>query len=255
MIHYSLLLHGQTDQAELTKQAQNPIANLISLPLQNNIEFGLGAYNRTKNTLNIQPIYPIALGERLIMINRFIIPILWQPDLSMETGSTSGLGDINYTPYFSPVTPSALTWGIGPVMIFPTASDPSLGSGKFSVGPSVVLVYMLDKWMFLSVMSNWWSVAGDEARADVSVFYWQPGASHFLAKHWYLTSAPIITANWEAPADERWTVPIGGGGGKNFKIGNQAMDAQIQVFYYLASPQSIDQEWSLRLQLKFLFPK
>ena len=241
----------ETDQA---KEAQNPLANIISMPLHNNTSFGIDTSDRTSNTLNIQPIYPISLGKEWIMINRSIIPIQSTPDFSESSGTISGLGDISYTAWFAPPPKGSLTWGIGPSFILPTASKDILGSGKLSLGPSVVLVNMTEKIMLAAVIADWISVAGDENRADVHTFYFQYILTKFLPKKWYVSTAPINTANWEAPEGERWTIPVGGGFGKMFKIGKMPLDAQTQAFYFVEKPTG-GADWQLRVQLKMIFPK
>ena len=247
------ILYSQEKDA--AKDAQNPLANIISMPLQNNTNFGLGDADRTSNTLNIQPIYPVAFSNKWVLINRAIIPIETFPDFTQSSGSITGLGDINYTAWLSP-PPSggSFTWGFGFVSIWPTATDDILGSGKLSLGPSFVLVNMTEKLMLAAVISDWFSIAGDSEKADVNTFYLQYIITYFLANKWYLSSAPINTANWEAESDQRWTIPIGGGFGKMFKIGNLPVDAQAQAFYYVVKPDG-GPEWQLRLQFKMIFPK
>ena len=152
-----------TAEPDAAMAAQNPLANIISMPLQNNSNFGYGDYDKTGNTLNIQPILPFSLGKKgLTMINRFIVPFpATVPDLSSEdASSTTGLGDINYTVWFYTQPKVKLTYGFGAVTIWPTSSDDALGSNKFSVGPSAVLVYMTKKYLLASVISQWWSVGG-----------------------------------------------------------------------------------------------
>ena len=108
-------------------------------------------------------------------------------------------------------------------------------------------------WVVGSLFSNVWSLGGSDDE-DYNLFTWQYFINYNMAKGWYLTSAPIITANWEADSDNRWTVPFGGGVGKIFKIGKQHMNGQISAYYNVAKPDS-GADWQLRLQLQFLFPK
>ena len=124
------------DKAELAKAAQNPIANMISLPLQNNTNFGVGPGDDTQNILNIQPVYPIELGNDGNLITRTIAPVIYQPEIIEGTGSEFGLGDINATLFFSPADAGKITWGVGPAFSFPTATDDVLGSDKWSAGLS-----------------------------------------------------------------------------------------------------------------------
>jgi hypothetical protein len=131
------------EEADPAKAAQNPLANVYSLPLQNNMNFGIGDYSKTSNTLNIQPVIPVTLSESgWLLINRAILPFpQTTPDIYTENGeSTTGMGDINYTAWFAPPVKSNLTWGFGLVSIWPTASNSKLGNGKISLGPSFVFV-------------------------------------------------------------------------------------------------------------------
>ncbi len=246
----------QPDAADLAKQTQNPIANLISLPLKNNTSFGLGPNDRTQNVLNIQPILPVTVGK-WNLINRVILPVVSQPDLTMATGSTFGLGDLTYELFFSPAAASSVTWGGGPVLVVPTATDDALGSGKWSAGPAVILVAMPPGNFVLGFIAfNAWPFAGDSDREDVNMLTLQYFVNYNLPNAWYLVTAPIITANWEADSGDRWIVPVGGGVGKIFAIGSQKINGQAQAFYNVVKIDSLDgPDWSLRLQLQFLFPK
>ena len=161
---------GHTD---LAKQAQNPIANLISLPLQNNTNFGIGPDDETQNILNIQPVWPFSLGEDWNLITRTIFPVVSQPDvLTGGEGRINGLGDTTFTGFFSPKDSPTLTWGVGPVLLIPTATDDALGSDKWGAGPSVVLLAMPGHWVVGSLFSNVWSFAGSGDQ-DINLFTWQ----------------------------------------------------------------------------------
>ncbi len=259
---------AQQSEEDLAKQSQNPIASIISLPFQNNTNFGAGPQGETtSNDLNIQPIYPLSFGK-VSMINRFILPISYQgefvpdrpigiiPDIDLpeQAGSKSGLGDLSYTAFFTPAGSGGLTWGVGPSLLFPTATEDRLCSGKWSVGPAVVVLATPGKWVVGGLAQNTWSFAGDDERGDVNFLFSQYFISYNLGQGWYLTSGPIITANWEADEGEKWTVPFGGGGGRLIRIGNLPVDLQGQVFYYAKKPKN-GPNWGLRIQFKMLFPK
>ena len=239
---------------DLAKAAQNPIANMISLPLQNNINFGVGPGDDVQNVLNIQPVIPVKLSENWGLITRTIAPVIYQPELVPGTGSEFGLGDINTTLFLSPAKPGKILWGAGPVLSFPTSTDAVLGSEQWSAGPSVVVLTIRGPWVVGALANNLWSYAGDDDRQDVNQFLFQYFINYNLPHGWYISSAPIITANWEADSDNTWTVPFGGGVGKVFRIGKQPMNAQVQAFYNAMRPDN-GPDWTLRLQLQFLFPK
>jgi hypothetical protein len=247
--------YGQdAKDSDLAKQAQNPIANLISLPLQNNTNFGIGSDDETQNILNIQPVWPITLNEKWNLITRTILPVVSQPGiLTGGQGRTNGLGDTTFTGFFSPKNSSPLTWGVGPVLLLPTATDDVLGSDKWGAGPSVVFLTMPGNWVVGSLFSNVWSFAGPGDQ-DVNLFTWQYFINYNLPNGWYLTSAPIITANWEADSDNTWTIPFGGGIGKIFRIGKQPINGQVSAYYNVETPE-YGPDWQLRIQLQFLFPK
>ena len=251
------VLMAQEVEQDAAKEAQNPLGNVISLPFQNNNDFGVGAYGKTNHVVNIQPIIPFLIGKKgWLMMNRLIVPLPKSvADNSSENAQNiGGLGDISYTAWFAPPPKGSFTWGFGLTTILPTASKPELGDEKLSLGPSIVLVYATPKFVGAAVISDWKSVAGNEARADVHVFYFQYILTYFLPKKWYATSAPINLANWQAPDGQQWIIPLGAGIGKMFKIGNLPLDLNTHAYYNVVRPDG-SAEWQFRVQLKFIFPK
>jgi len=242
-----------TDEAaKLAKAIQNPIASLISVPLQNNTDFGIGPDNRTKNVLNIQPVVPLSLSENTKLIVRTIIPIVNQP-ISNDK-SQFGLGDMSLSLFFTPAKPGKLIWGAGPALGIPTGMDEVLGSQKWSAGPSVIGLIQPEGWTMGMILQNTWSYAGHSDRSDVNFFYSQVFVTKNLPKGWYINTAPIITANWEAEdSSNQWTVPLGAGFGKLFKIGNMPINGQAGYYNYVVAPDN-GPDWQLRVQLSLLFP-
>lgn len=241
---------------DLAKAAQNPISNLISLPLQNNTIFGVGPQGeRTLNVLNIQPVIPVPLSKSLLLVTRTIVPVINQPTSPTGRQSEFGLGDINPQFFFTPLTNSRITWGVGPTIVLPTATQDVLGQGKWSAGPAAVVVVTTKHMVFGAVGNNVWSFAGSPDRRNVNQMLVQPFINYNLSNGWYLVSSPIITANWEAESgDEPLTLPIGGGFGRIFAIGDQKVNASVQAFWNLVKPDGAG-NWSLRAQLQFLFPR
>lgn len=237
---------------DLAKQAQNPVGALISLPFQNNTTFNVGPRDRTQNVLNIQPVWPLSISKRWNLITRTIVPIISQP--APGTDRTNGLGDVNFTGFISPREPGKIIWGAGPIFVFPTATDEVLGTDKWSVGPSVVVLTMPGPWVLGALVNNIWSVGGDSDAPDVNSMLFQYFINYNYPSGFYWTSAPIITANWEASSGNQWTVPFGGGAGKLFKIGKRPVNSSLQVFYNVEKPVS-GGDWSLRFQVQLLFPK
>ncbi len=238
---------------ELAKAAQNPIANMISVPLQNNINTGIGPDDETQNILNIQPVYPFSLGDDWNVITRTILPVISQPDFLTGDDRVNGLGDLNFTAFFSPSEASGLTWGVGPAFILPTATDDTLGPDRWSGGLAAIALTMPGNWVVGGMMSNVWSFAGSGDK-DVNFFTFQYFINYNLPNGWYLTTSPIITANWEADSGDQWTVPFGGGFGKIMKWGSQPVNAQLHAYNNVESPET-GADWQFRIQLQFLFPK
>ena len=242
------------DETELAKKTQNPLSNLISVPFQNNFNFNVGPDNDTQYLLNIQPVYPMNLNKEWNWIHRLIIPVINQPELVPGTGDTFGLSDIQYQGYFSPAKSGELLWGIGPVVSFPTASDKLIGTEKWSAGPGGVVLKVQGPWVIGVIANNIWSFAGDDDRADVNQMLLQYFINYNFPSGMYVTTAPIITANWEADSDDRWTVPFGGGIGKIFRIGKLPINTSVSAYYNVEHPDN-GPEWQARLQFQFLFPK
>ena len=240
----------EAEEAALAKATQNPLAAMYSVPFQNNTTFGMGEFKRTQNVLNIQPVIPMGLGSKVNLISRIIIPIITQPS-SIEDNSTTGVGDIVYTAWLSPTKASKITWGIGPAIQIPTDSEANeFGSREFGIGPSIVALVTIDKWVAGIVTNNIWTF-GD---IEENKFMFQYFVNYNLPDAWYLVSGPMLTANWNADKGQQWIVPFGGGAGKVFRIGKLPINANAHVYYNAVRPDGVG-EWGSRLQLQFLFPK
>ena len=247
---------GSSDE-DLIKKSQNPVAKMISLPFQNNTNFGIGTNSRMQNILNVQPVIPFTAGS-VNIITRTIVPVIYQPDIAATSGGTFGLGDINSTIFFSPAVPGKIIWGVGPILLFPTATDDMLGTGKFGVGPSGLALTQTGRWSIGVIFNNIWSIAGDSDRADVNAFLTQPFVTYNLPHGWNVTTSPIITANWKAGSDDRWLVPVGGGVGKLTRVGKLPVNFSAHGYYNVVHPESANvayADWTLRAQVQFLFPK
>jgi hypothetical protein len=240
--------------SELAAQAQNPVADLISVPFQENLDYGIGPFQRARSTLNIQPVLPFNASTNWNVIARVIVPVMYQPHVDAMTGGSSGLGDISPTAWLVPAHPGALMWGVGPAALLPTATQATLGAGHWAAGPSVVAVVQPKPWTLGFLVNNVWSFAGQEGRPGVNQGLLQYFINYNLPDGWYLTSAPIITVNWKAASGERWLVPFGGGAGKVFKIGKQPVNGSFGAYGNAVRPTDAP-DWQLRVQLAFLFPK
>ena len=238
---------------DLAKKSQNPIADLVSVPFQSNTNFHTGPYNRTQEILNIQPVIPLHINENRNLISRTIVPLMSQPSPFVDS-NTNGIGDITQEFFVSPVHPGPLIWGVGPVFTVPSASSPLLGQGKVLFGPTAVLLVTPGHWVIGVLANNQWSVGGNPLLPRVNEFLVQPFINYNMAHGWYLTSAPIMTANWLAAPGERWTVPLGGGFGRIFKLGDQPVSASIAAYYNVERPTGTA-TWQLRTFVSLLFPE
>lgn len=234
----------------LREAAQNPIANLISVPFQNNINFGVGPYNQTQNVLNIQPVIPFKISQDWNLITRWITPVIYQPRLSPQDGPEFGLGNIQPAFFFSPAKPGAIIWGVGPQFWLPTATDKTLGVNQWGAGPSFVVLTNQEPWVIGALINNVWAGTSGQRVNQMLI---QPFVNYNLPDGWYLTSSPIVTSNWLGPPGDQWTVPVGGGLGRLFKIDKLPVNTQVQAFYDVARPTGAP-TWTLRFQLQFLFP-
>jgi hypothetical protein len=251
---YGLAADAQ-DTPEIAKQAQNPIASVISVPFQDNASFGVGENSRFQDSLLIEPVIPFKLTPDWNLITRTIVPIIDQPTLAPGLGNVSGLGDVQLSLYMSPAKPfGGLIWGLGPSFSFATASDRSLGTGKDSAGLSTALLTIQGHWLVGVLITDVASIGGQENRRSVHQFLMQPFVDYNFSHGWYLASSPIITADWKAAPGNKWTVPMGGGGGKILHIGHQAVNAYVQAFDDVVRPHE-GGTWTLRLQIQLLFPK
>jgi len=244
----------------LSDAAQNPIGAMYSLPMKFTADFG--APNGSAQFLNIQPVIPVTIGD-WNFINRIILPLIntngqigGTPSIpSGAPGSGAlGLGDINYSLFVSPAKPGKVIWGIGPSITFPSATDSQLGSGKWSAGPTVVLLTQPKPWTIGILGRQLWSFAGQSNRKSVNQFLMEPFINYNLTDGWYLLTDMILTANWNEESGQQWTVPIGGGVGKLMNIGGQAINTKIEVYYNAVRPDNAP-SWSLGFTLQFMFPK
>lgn len=244
---------------DLRAAVQNPISSLVSLPFKFNFDYG--ADNGDGTILNIQPVYPITKGN-WNYVNRLILPVA-SVDGAISTpenpnpgagGSASGIGDTNYSLYISPVKYDKVIWGAGPSVMLPTANEDQLGSGRLSAGITGVALSVV-KWGSMGILGRQlWSIDDDDERSDVNQTLIEPFLNYNLDKGWFVLTDLIITANWEAPSDQTWTVPIGGGAGRIYKIGSQAVNNRLEAYYNVERPDAAA-EWSWSFTFQFLFPK
>jgi len=245
----------------LAKAAQNPVAAMISLPFQLNATFNYGIESLPKRdtqyVLNIQPVVPLKLSDKWNLITRTVLPVVSQPLPFGDSSPIGGIANLQETVFLSPAKPGKVIWGAGPVLQIPTASNHTLGSSKWSGGPSFVVLTMPGHWVFGALVQNIWSFAGPQNEPSVNQFLLQYFINYNFAHGWYLSSAPINTADWKQPLNKDvWTVPVGIGAGKIMRWGQQPVNLQLGYYYNLVRPTGNvpSGPYTIRFQLQFMFP-
>lgn len=242
-----------TDAAEVAKKLANPVASLISVPFQNNLDVGIGNYNGSRNTMNIQPVIPIKLSTKLNLITRVVLPIISQHDITGENTQQSGLADAVVSAFFSPAEPkNGLVWGAGPAFLVPVATDDLLGTKKFGVGPTALILKQANGWTYGALVNQLWSVAGDEDAAEVNQMFLQP----FLVYNWK-TGAGVgvnseITQNWVGETTVAFLNPTISG---VTKLGKQIVSLVVGPRIQVAGLEGSKSDFGVRAQLTFVFPK
>jgi hypothetical protein len=247
---------AQDDEAaELAKKLANPIASLVSVPLQYNYdEYGGFNEDASVSVLNIQPVIPFSMNEDWNLITRTIVPLKDQQDFPLPEMNESGLGDIIASQFFSPKSPTAggWIWGAGPVELLPTATDDVLGGDQWGIGPTAVALKQTGPWTVGFLTNHIWSVAGDDDRDDVNATFMQPFVSYITKTKTTIGLNTEATYDWE---NEQWSVPVVGQVAQLFKICPQILQLAVGAKYWAESPDDGPEGWGLRVQLTFLFPK
>jgi hypothetical protein len=251
----SLPARAELSAEELAKLAQNPVANLISVPFQYNANLNYGPEKDTQSILNIQPVIPFELNKDWNLITRTILPVIWQPGLAPGESSTSGIGGTQFSAFFSPSNAEGTIWGAGPIAQIPTTTNTKLGSDRWGLGPTFVVLRLEkgDPWVYGFLVNNVWSV-GSGAGGSYNSFLLQPFVNYNFEGGTYLSSAPILTANWKASGSNVWTVPLGIALGHIFHLGKLPVNAQIGSYYNVVKPD-FGSNWQIRAQVQLMFPK
>ena len=248
----------QLTNDELSKETENPVSLLIILPLRYEAEFHDGPYDAAKDTFELdQAILPFILNDDWALITRTKFPAYSQPPKELGDSWGSGLGN-GYTTFFlSPARGESFYWGVGPVLYYPSATNSALGVNKWGSGPSVAFIRKNPDtpWVFGSVVNNIWSFGGPPQSTDrTNSLLVNPFISYHFGDGWSIGSSPNITANWLSKPGQVWTIPIGGGVAKTFRLGSQPAKLAVDSYYNAIRPQAGGNTWLLQLTLTFLFP-
>jgi hypothetical protein len=238
---------------ELAKKLSNPISDLVSVPLQFNFEQKVGPLELSQFVLNFQPVMPFELNKNWNLIARVIMPFIGQPPFLVNGQGEFGMGDITASFFFSPRSTSGFTWGVGPAFVMPASYELTIGSGHWSVGPTVVALEQHDKMTIGVLMNQVWSVAGDKRRADVNRLFLEPFFAYQTTKTVTLTIQSESAADWEADT-HTWTIPINFEVAKLSTFGHFPASYQFGVGGYPAHPES-GPSWKIRAAIIILLPK
>jgi hypothetical protein len=241
---------------EVAKLSQNPIADMNTLPLQNDINFGFGPDRRIQNVLYLLPVYPVALSSKVNLITRTIAPLVWQPQAMPQGSTTFGMGDILFSAFVSPRPYGNLTWGVGPAILLPTGTNSGVGAqnlGQWCAGPTASIIYSPGVLVMGLLAYNIFSFEGRDGAPSVDTLTMQPFFNVNLPKGFFFSTSPMITADWERPNDKRWIVPIGGGFGAIIRIRRFGIGLNAHA-YWNAVTTDAGGEWTLRLTAAGLFP-
>lgn len=243
---------GGADAQELAKQLSNPVASLVSVPFQSNFDFGMGADDDGyRYTMNLQPVIPFSLNKEWNLISRTILPIINQDDV-VGRSRQAGLGDITQSFFFSPAKTEPFIWGLGPVLLIPTATDGSLGTEKFGLGPTLVILKQQGQWTYGALLNHIWSVAGDDDRADVNSTFIQPFLSYTTRTAWTYTFNLESSYDWTG---EHWSIPIHFTASKLVRFGRQPVSFGGALRCWATTPDGGPAGCGFRIIVTPLFPK
>jgi hypothetical protein len=243
------------DDADIAKQLANPVASLISVPIQANYDDDFGLLDEgSMLRINVQPVIPVSLNDDWNLISRTILPLVDQDNIPAAGFSEFGLGDTVQSFFFSPKAPTASgwIWGAGPVLLLPTATDEILGAEKWGIGPTAVVLKQSGPWTYGALANHIESFAGESQRADISATFLQPFISYITPKQTTFAFNTESTYDWE---NSQWSVPLNFTVNQLLRFGNQLVQVGGGVRYWADAPDSGPEGWGFRLQFTLLYPK
>ena len=245
---------GAGGQADLAQDLTNPVADLLTIPIQMNYDQNIGpGEDGWKLQTNIQPVLPFDLNDDWNLITRTIMPVIWQDEIVPGAGSQFGLGDVTVSLFASPKKPTnGVIWGLGPILYLRTATDELLGAEKWGAGPSAIALTMRGRWTMGALANHVWSFAGNDDRDDLNSTFVQPFVAYTTPTAWTYSVQSETSYNWET---RKWSVPVNVAVAKLVMMGKLPVSLQAGVGRWLTSPDSGPDGWRFRLQANFVLPK
>ncbi len=246
---------AEADKAALAKQLSNPVASLISVPIQVNYDENIGPGEKGERwTTNIQPVAPFSLNEDWNLISRTILPVISQQDVVPGAGSQDGIGDIVQSAFFSPKAPTSngWIWGAGPVLLLPTGSKRELTADKWGLGPTAVALRQSGHWTYGALVNHIWDVGGNGDRSDINSTFIQPFLVYNTATAMSIALNTETTYDWES---DQASVPLNLNVSQVLHFGPQLVQLGVGVRRWLDSPNNGPSGWGARFNFVLLFPK
>ena len=240
------------DAAELAKKLANPVASLISFPIQTNFDFRMGTGSGWRMTTNIQPVIPIALNKEWNLISRTIVPVIHQGNVTGPNQSQTGLGDTVQSLFISPNKTEPFIWGVGPAILVPTATNSAFQSKQLGLGPTVVVLKQQKGWTVGALWNHIWRVAGGSGRPKVNSDFIQPFLSYSTKDGWSYSINTESTYDWTSKA---WGVPIHFTVTKVVRLGKQPVSFGGAVRCWATSPTGGPEGCGIRMIVTGIFPK
>jgi hypothetical protein len=248
----AILSHGSAAIAEPeTARRNDNIRGFFALPVE--LDLDNGAANGDATILRIMPLYTFPVFDRWKLIHLDIISLADAPsgtpafpgDPDIE--HSAGLSDLLHASFYTPNRSGNFVWGLGAMLSIPTATDDSLGNGKWAAGPAFRLTYRTGNWNVGLIAGQRWSFAGSGNRADVNQLLMRGAINRQLPNDWFFVSAPLIVANWDAVGQD-WLIPVGGGIGRQFTLGKFPWAWSVQGYYNAIKPDSAP-DWLVRFAI------
>lgn len=243
------------DDADLAKQLSNPVANLVSVPFQLNYDENIGATeNIERYQLNIQPVIPIELNENWNLISRTVLPVTYQVYNESNLKDDWGVGDIVQSLFFSPskTSESGITWGVGPAILLPTASEKTLGADQYGLGPTFVILKQTHGWTVGALANHIWGVEHDDDVDAISSTFVQPFVSYTYPNSTTVGLNTETTYDWNS---EEATMPVNLTVTKVINLNGQLISVGAGARYWADDHDASPKGWGARLIASFVFPK